>query len=818
MGFSLNDLKMDIKVLADDVGTIITDQTAKVVSDPVGVLKTVLSDSQIALLGRQPDPVADLKNLVQYPVTIVESAALEVFNALPGHTPAPVFQEQTGAIDGGPGKVIAGNFGSGASLGDLSWLIYTENEQTNPAITAKWKRDQFVETTSGYDSSIYVDAANKQVAITFEGTVPNSAFSDWVLSKDGVADLQIGLGVIPPQMMEGYQQFKTMIAKVQNNFQGYGISLAGHSLGGGLAEMMSGMYYLDTGIALPTLAQESPGMLRQLKEYAEEQLLAGNTIHLPSGGTVKLTAGTLLARANEAKAITGTFQGQQFSNVINLLTEQDPVGQVNYSANPGLDGHVGVNIITPAVLTPRESLQDIDYSGLMGPDRLHLTTGKMPNDPLGLFPGLSNLNITRIDRHLPAQSEALWSGSSLGLYEPNGNIGVGAQLERTNGTPIQVWDGSQLSIPEVEIFGTNTGQDVQVANYVKDNQNALYLGSSGNDIVFGSNNGDMLIAGSGDTSIFGGNGDNYISGGSGKDFLYGGSGNDILYAGSGTSFLNGGGGNNLLIGGTGNDTFYWGGTGSDLMYNGQAGGNYDFIVAAGADGNSEIKWERNFTNIGSNRVDIQGAMASGSSLLFNFADEIRLEDMKWTQNGNDITMTDNGGNRTADVTFTNAVQSFAENNGKLNFQFTDGSLYVDDKKYNVVAGTGNLSAVDNSQYAGNFIISGNGNNTLNAGQGNDLLFGGVGNDVFNFNGNFGKDQIVSSKNGDTVKFNNVFNASEYSLQESGNDLVIDYQQAGTAAASSLTINNWYTSGNKVNQFAFADGNYTINNQHFVKIT
>jgi hypothetical protein len=56
------------------------------------------------------------------------------------------------------------------------------------------------------------------------------------------------------------------------------------------------------------------------------------------------------------------------------------------------------------------------------------------------------------------------------------------------------------------------------------------------------------------------------------------------------------------------------------------------------------------------------------------------------------------------------------------------------------------------------------------------------------------------------------------LQESGNDLVIDYQQAGTAAASSLTINNWYTSGNKVNQFAFADGNYTINNQHFVKIT
>jgi hypothetical protein len=55
------------------------------------------------------------------------------------------------------------------------------------------------------------------------------------------------------------------------------------------------------------------------------------------------------------------------------------------------------------------------------------------------------------------------------------------------------------------------------------------------------------------------------------------------------------------------------------------------------------------------------------------------------------------------------------------------------------------------------------------------------------------------------------------LQESGNDLVIDYQQAGTAAASSLTINNWYTSGNKVNQFAFNDGTYTVNHNQFVKV-
>ena len=814
------DLTVNLKALADHVGQLVVDQTAKVVAQgPVETVRQLVTDGEIALLGRQPDTVTDIKNVLQNTVQLVADTAINVFNALPTMTAPPVFPEQPGYIKAGPDKVIANSYTvSGASVGDLSWLIYTENKNTNAVVSAKWKRVSFIETTSGYDSSVYINEVDKQIAITVEGTVANSTFSPWVLSKDGLTDLEIGLGVIPNQVQEGYKAFRNILSDLQKQYgsQGYGISLAGHSLGGALVQMLSGMYFLDTGIALPTLSEEGPGMLRQLKMYAEEQLLAGNTIYLPTGGTMKLSGGTLLQRAEQAKAIVGTFAAWSFSNVINLLTEQDPVGQVRYSADPAKDEHVGIDLLTPALLTARECLQDVDYAQLWPLNKLGVTIGQLPNDPLNLFSGLSDMDITRIDRHLPAQSETLWSGAGLGLYQTTGDIGLGVQLERTNGTPIQTWAGIQTNIPEVEIFGTSTGQTIQVGQYVKDKQNALYIGGSGNDVVIGSNNGDMLIGSSGSSSIFGGNGDNYISGGTGNSLLYGGSGNDIIYAGSGNCYLNGGGGSNLLIGGTGHDTFYWGGTANNLMYNGQAGGIYDFIIAAGATGSSQIKWERNFTNIGSSKVELQGALGDGSYLLFNFADEIRMADMQWTQSGNDITLVDKGGKQTGAVTFSNAVTAFAQNNGKLDFKFTNGSLYTDDQVYHVVAGTGTLTAVEGS-YAGNIMVSGAGNNTVIGGKGNDWIFGGAGKDVFVFNNDFGNDHIVSSNCTDTVKFTNIFNASEYSLQQSGDSLVIDYRQTGTTKTNELVLDNWFASGDRVNQFAFNDGMYMIKDKRFVKV-
>jgi len=806
------------KMLVSDVNNLIVDQTLKVIADPVGVVEEYAEDLSINILGRQPNLLEDTVDILENAVQIVVDTGINVFNALPSTTPVPVFQEVAGNINARAGKVIVNTTTvSGASIGDLSWLIYTQNKATNTVMSEKWKLYNFTETVSGYDSSTYVDVANKQVAITFEGTCPDSPLSTWVLSEDGVSDLEIGLGLIPNQMREGYERFKTLMTSVQNTYgnQGYGISLAGHSLGGGLAEMMAGMYFIDTGIALPAIAQEAPGMLRQLKMYAEEQLIAGNSIHLPTGGTISVS-GTLLQRAEQAKAIVSTFTGQSFSNVINLLTEQDVVGQVNYNADPSKDGHVGINIITPAILTPRELLGDIDYEALLPINNLGLTTPEMPKDPLNLFPGLSNMDLSRIDRHLPAQSEGLWSGSSLGLYDPKGSIGLGVQIERTNGAPIQNWAGSQTNTPEVKIFGTATGQSIHVDQYVTGEQNALVMSSTGNDIIYGSNNGDMLVGGSGDDIIYGGNGDNYISGGTGNAKLYGGTGNDIIYAGKGNSYMTGGGGSNLLFGGTSSNTFYWE-NGNDTMFNGQAGGTYNFIVANGAIGNSELKWERNFTNIGNSTVDIQGAMNTSSHLLFNFVDEIRFQDMKWSQSGNDIVMTDNLGDKAGTVTFKNAFTAFANNKDQLDFKFTNGHVYVDDVQYHVRAGAGTVTALEDAKYKGNVMVGSTGNDTLVAGSGNDLLFGGVGADAFVFNNNFGNDAIIGSGVQDKVQFNSVFNSTEFTAKHTGNDLVIGYQQRGTSTVNELTINNWFSASDKVNDFVFSDGShYQISNTSFVR--
>lgn len=809
----------NMQTLIDDVTDLAIDQTVKVLTNPIGVVQDFIHDIPVAILGRQPNLVEDTTNILKDTVQFVVDTGINVFNAIPNTTPKPVFEEISGNINARPGKVVTTSGTTArASIGDLSWLIYTENKDTNAAISAKWKLANFTETVSGYDSSTYVDVQNKQVAITFEGTSPNSPLSTWVLSKDGVSDLEIGLGVIPNQVREGYDKFKTLINSVQKIYgtQGYGISLAGHSLGGGLAEMMAGMYFIDTGVALPTLAQEAPGMLRQLKMYAEEQLIAGKSIHLPTGGTISVS-GTLLERGIQAKSIVSTFTGQSFSNVINLLTEQDPVGQVRYNADPSKDGHVGINIMMPAFLTARECLQDIDYEAALLINKLGIVTPQMPTDPLNLFPGLSHMDISRIDRHLPAQSEGLWSGTSLGLYDPKGAIGLGVQIERTHGAPIQNWAGSQMNIPEVRIFGKGTDQIIDVDQYITGKQNALVMSSTGNDTIYGSDHGDMLIGGSGNNMIYAGNGDNYMSGGTGNATLYGGTGNDIIYAGTGNSYMTGGGGNNVLVGGTGNDTFYWA-KGNDIMYNGQSGGTYNFIVAAGAVGNSQLKWERNFTNIGTSVVDIKGGMDKGSHLLFNFVDEIHFQDMQWSQQGNDIVMTDQLGNKEASVTFKNAFDVFARNQDQFDFQFTNGHLYADDATYHVRAGSGTVTALENAKYKGNIVVGSSGNDNLVAGSGNDLLFGGGGADTFTFKQHFSSDEIIGSQSCDQVQFNMLFNPNEFTAKHIGNDLVIDYQQQGTLAINELTINNWFITNDKVNNFTFSDdSHYKIANNSFCKI-
>ncbi len=813
------DFKSDVKGVAEDLGDVVGGQVSRVVRQgPVKVIKDAVEDAGHAVFGQGgPHPLRDEVSFVEGVGTLAADVAVNIFNALPGHGSAPVVETLPGSINAEPNKVIADvHYHSEASLGDLSWLIYKAKMVTNTQITDKWKLYNDVETSHGYNSRTYIDDTNKQVAITLEGTQPNSKLSPLWLSKDGLTDLEIGLGVIPPQMREGYEEFKKIVADVENKFvaQGYGLSVAGHSLGGGLAQLLSGMYFIDTGKALPTVAEAGPGMLRQLEIYAEQQLLAGETIHLPTGGTYKLHAGTLLQRANEAKSLVAGFKSEDFSNVVNLITDLDPVGHVNYNVDPSKDGHVGVDIIAPHFLTAREDLQDLEYLALKPANDQNITTpSTLPHDPLGIMDGLHDISATRFDRHEPDQSDALWSGTAVGLKDFAGDIGLGTAVLRDYGPPKKVWTGSDLTIAEVKLFGDDSDSVINVKNAVHGKQNAAVFTRDGNHIVFGSDNGDQIVNGAGNQTIYAGKGDNYIYGGSGNSLIYGGGGHDIIYAGSGNNVIVGGSGDSLLFGGTGNNTFVWA-SGNDIIRGGS--GNDTIAVKAGASGNTQIKWERNFKNFGNDVVSIEGAMAKTGCLTFNFVDEIRFADMQWSQYGTDIVMTDNKGDKTATVTFKNAMDTFAANDNQLDFKFTNGRLYQDDELYHVRAGR-TVAADASGAYKGSILIGAADDSVLTSGSGNDLLFGGKGQDAFEFENNFGHDVIAASDVGDTVHFNQAFNTDEFSLLKKGNDLVIDYQQRGLPTVNELTISNW-TAGDKVNQFSFSDGLYKIDHNQFIKVS
>ena len=794
-----------VKAAVSQVADTIAAVAGRIIDDPKGTVDNIVEDTKVAIWGHNgAHPVEDAANFIKGAAGIGKDNVLRIYNAFSHDSTAKEFERLDNAVSKADGAVIESKFTTGASIGDMSWLIYKGRLNSNQAMQDKWTQYREVETSHGFNSCIYINKVEKQLVITLEGTQSNSDLSPLWISKDGLADLEIGLGVIPPQMREGYEEFKNLVADALNTYgtQGYSISVAGHSLGGGLAQMMAGMYYIDTGVALPTLAEAGPGMLAQLKLYAQEQLLAGKEIHLPSGNVVGLGKGSYTDQAAEAKAIVDSFMAQDFSFVTNMITIGDPVGAVNYNENPDMDGHIGVNVIVPYLLTAREDLQDLEYAAMDGANAKHLVT----SDELDKL-GLGGIWVTRFDRHEPDQSAALWSGTAVGFKDPS-IVGTGSALYRAYLDPRQVWSGSSLSLPEITAFGSDGDDYITVG----DRATQVYAGD-GNDVIAGGNVGSILDGGLGDDLIIGGSGDDYLAGGNGNDILYGGAGNDILYGGSGDDYLDGGAGDDLLFGGSGDDTLVWS-AGNDILCGNE--GDDTFFVKECVDGQGQIKWERNYTNFGHDKLVMEGTMGEKSSLLLNFADEIRMQDMRWSVQGNDIIMTDNLGDEAASVTFKDGFDAFAANSGKIDMQFTNGRLYVDDVMYNVQAGSGEIHANENEKYNGTIMIGSNGDDVLYSGKGNDLMIGGDGKDTFVFGNSFGHDTIAGSSSDDVIRFVNDFNVQEYSISQKNDDLVISFQQTGMSTESSLTISDWYTSENHIDTVQFGNSAYSISNGSFQK--
>jgi serralysin len=197
-----------------------------------------------------------------------------------------------------------------------------------------------------------------------------------------------------------------------------------------------------------------------------------------------------------------------------------------------------------------------------------------------------------------------------------------------------------------------------------------------------------------------------INGTDGNDFLFGTEQGDVIHGREGDDSMRGGGGNDLMLGGEGNDTMI-GEEGDDTLI----GGAGDDLLAAVGGNDTMIGGE------GNDRFDV-----------FNFG---AFNQVAVGGEGID-TLVYTGGPSVIDL---GAGTLVAASGGTMSLQSIE----------NLDASQGNGPQQVTGSSAGNFIFTGNGNDTINGAEGNDTLFGGPGDDTFVFD-------ALGEANADAVLF------------------------------------------------------------------
>ena len=207
-------------------------------------------------------------------------------------------------------------------------------------------------------------------------------------------------------------------------------------------------------------------------------------------------------------------------------------------------------------------------------------------------------------------------------------------------------------------------------------------------------NDDIFNGTVGNDTVYGWGGNDTLSGGNGIDTLYGDDGNDTLYGGNAKDVLDGGLGDDILYGDNGNDILN-GNDGADTLYGGNgvdtlSGGLGDDLLDGGLGGDIMIGGE-----------------------------------------GNDIYVVDS----VPDKIIESADQG-------IDTVWTSLARYTLGSNLENLEYVGMRNFVGNGNSLDNFIMGGNGNDTLNGGAGNDVLVG-----------NAGVDKITTGTGNDTVNYN-----------------------------------------------------------------
>jgi Ca2+-binding RTX toxin-like protein len=264
--------------------------------------------------------------------------------------------------------------------------------------------------------------------------------------------------------------------------------------------------------------------------------------------------------------------------------------------------------------------------------------------------------------------------------------------------------------------------------------------------------------------------------------------------------ISGLGGHDTLTGGDGHDTLT-GGTGNDVLEGGAGADTYVFSKIDGQDTVNNYDSDSSvdvvkFTDLASTGVTavFQGANAYDLVLQYGAGGQLTVSDYFYPYSS---------GYRVDQFQFTDTTWTLADLAQKHKGTSGADSLYGFTGVANVIGGLGGSDTLYGSD----------GHDTLTGGTGNDVLEGGAGADTYVFSQADGQDIIHnydSDSSVDVVKFTDLASTGVTAMFQGANtyDLVLQYGTGGQ-----LTVSDYfypYSSGYRVDQFQFSDGNTLAN--------
>lgn len=146
--------------------------------------------------------------------------------------------------------------GSQGELSKLGWKCPTEMQVNDKSVFSGGSL-----TSSGFQGRMFLAPDNSHAVIGYKGTKPQ-------MTSDLVADIKLAMGFVPTQAKDALKATQDWSKQVS----GKTVTLAGHSLGGALAQVVG----QQTGLHFVTF--NAPGMLRQANGLSSSQTADTNAL------------------------------------------------------------------------------------------------------------------------------------------------------------------------------------------------------------------------------------------------------------------------------------------------------------------------------------------------------------------------------------------------------------------------------------------------------------------------------------------------------------------------------------------------------------